>query len=250
MAALMRHLSEFCHAVCSWRRVDRAGRHQSLTSSVRRLVAVHRLRPGRGGSVRARQRQPRLRQVRRRPSGFSGGSQISPATMSALLAAQSQSSTDRHIGADQPVRRAAGPVLADRRQWRRPDHQIGIRKRARRRRHQHRAGRRCVQQARHQWRRLGQPRRIVVGAEGRGRQWHGHHHVAQFGRIERVREHRSRLRSAAAGAERLGTSVTNSDGSTTTSLTYADGSKVTMTSAAAVDGISVGHVILQFRSSR
>ncbi len=73
------------------------------------------------------------------------------------------------IGADQPVGRAAGSVLADRRQWRRPDHQVGIRKRARRRRHQHRAGRQRVQQARHQWRRHCQPQRIVGGVEGQGR---------------------------------------------------------------------------------
>ena len=48
--------------------------------------------------------------------GASGFSQLSPATMSALLAAQS-------IGIDQSVRRAAKPVLADRRQQHRRSRQ-------------------------------------------------------------------------------------------------------------------------------
>ncbi len=85
-------------------------------------------------------------------------------TMSALIAAQSQSGATASAS-DQSVERAAGPVLPDRHQWRRPDHQIGVRKRARRRRHQSRAGRRRLQQARYQWRRHGEFRRIVEGAE-------------------------------------------------------------------------------------
>ena len=43
---------------------------------------------------------------------------------------------DRPLRANQPFGRAEGPVLADRRRWRRQDHQIRIRKGARRRRHQ------------------------------------------------------------------------------------------------------------------
>ena len=93
---------------------------------------------------------------------------ISPQTMSALLDAQSQSSSGvDDIGVHEPLRRAEGPVLADRRRRRRQDQQVGIRKRARRRRHQPRAGRQRLRQARQERRRFGQPRGTGVGAEGR-----------------------------------------------------------------------------------
>ena len=72
------------------------------------------------------------------------------------------------IGVHQPLGRAEGPVRADRCRQRRQDQQIGIRERARRRRHQPEAGRQRVRQARQGRRRLGQPRRNDVGAEGQG----------------------------------------------------------------------------------
>ena len=72
----------------------------------------------------------------------------------------------RQLGSDQPRRCAEGPVFADRRRRRRQDHQIGIRKSARRRRHQPRAGRRCFRKARQKRRRLGQSRRDGIGPEG------------------------------------------------------------------------------------
>ena len=108
-------------------------------------------------------------------TGGAGFTQISPATMSALIAAQGQDSSAHHIGIDhirahRPSRRAERPVLADRWQRRRQDQQGRIRKRARRRRHQPRAGRRRVQQARRQWRRVGHPRRNAESIAGRARQ--------------------------------------------------------------------------------
>ena len=101
-------------------------------------------------------------------AGFGGGvgPQISPDTMSALLAAQGQS-TD--AGSSAPTSRADALkdlFSQDRRRRRRQDHQIGIRKSARRRRHQPRAGRRCIRKARQGRRRLGQSRRDGIGAEG------------------------------------------------------------------------------------
>jgi EF hand domain-containing protein len=64
--------------------------------------------------------------------------------------------------------------------------------------------------------------------KGRGR--HHHHHVAG-GSTGADGSNSDALLQALQGAS--SSSVTNSDGSTTTSVTYADGSKVTMTSPAA-----------------
>ena len=90
-------------------------------------------------------------------------SPISAETMSALLAAQSQSGSSTSA----PTSRSAalGPVRADRRRSRRQDHESGIRCTLRRR-HQYQRGRRRLQQARQGRRRLGEPWRIDVGAEG------------------------------------------------------------------------------------
>ena len=91
--------------------------------------------------------------------GSGGGSQISPETMSALLDAQSQSSAGSANSASrEPLQRAEGSVRADRRRRRRQDHQIGIRRGARRRRHQSGAGRQRVRQARQGRRRRGESR--------------------------------------------------------------------------------------------
>ena len=164
-------------------------------------------------------------------SGAGGFSQISPATMSALLAAQSQSST----GATTSAPTSRSDALKDLFSQLDADgdgqrQQIGIRKRPRRRWHQHRAGRRRVRQTGQERRRFGQPRRNDVGAEGIRRQgvtiinsrW------SRGSATDRVP-----IRCCKRCRVHPARSVTNSDGSTTTSMTYADGSKVTMTSPAA-----------------
>lgn len=71
---------------------------------------------------------------------------------------------------------------------------------------------------------LAEMQKALQGAGGKGGHHH-HHHVASSDG-----SNSDPLLQAVSGAS--STSVTNSDGSTTTSLTYADGSKVTMTSAA------------------
>jgi Ca2+-binding EF-hand superfamily protein len=69
----------------------------------------------------------------------------------------------------------------------------------------------------------------LKGAAGKG---HHHHHIAgSDGSSGTGGSSSDPLLQALSGAS--STSVTNSDGSTTTSVTYADGSKVTMTSPAA-----------------
>ena len=245
------------HVVRPWRRIVRIGRDaiadlvESSSSDSRR-----RLQPGPGNPFDLSGSATPSGSSARRPDPAAFRS-CRRQTMSALLAAQGQSvdgvdHLDIHSStSDQPVRRAAGPVLADRRQRRRRNQQDGIRKRARRRRHQYRAGRQGVQRARQQWRRFGQPRAkcqsALKGAGGKG----GHHHHAHAassgdsavnsadGTSSRpavgFRQQRIEFRSIAAGVGRAhpATSVTNSDGSTTTSMTYADGSKVTMTLPAA-----------------
>ncbi len=72
---------------------------------------------------------------------------------------------------------------------------------------------------------LGEMSSSLKGAGGHG---HHHHHGTSAGATS---GNSDALLQALQGAS--STSVTNSDGSTTTSLTYADGSKVTMTSPAA-----------------
>jgi hypothetical protein len=70
------------------------------------------------------------------------------------------------------------------------------------------------------------PAELLAAMRGKG-----HHRHQQQANGSRDPTESDPLLQASQGAS--STSVTNSDGSTTTSLTYADGSKVTMTSAAA-----------------
>jgi Ca2+-binding EF-hand superfamily protein len=75
---------------------------------------------------------------------------------------------------------------------------------------------------------LGEMSSALKGSKGAG---HHHHHSAASGSSDGAGgSDADPLMQALQGAS--STSVTNSDGSVTTSLTYADGSKVTMTSAA------------------
>jgi Ca2+-binding EF-hand superfamily protein len=72
---------------------------------------------------------------------------------------------------------------------------------------------------------------MASALKGGGKGGHHHHHVASSdGSSDSGGSISDPLMQALSGAS--STSVTNSDGSTTTTLTYADGSKVTMTSAA------------------
>ncbi|MGA9088236.1 MAG: EF-hand domain-containing protein [Bradyrhizobium sp.] len=154
-------------------------------------------------------------------SGSTGFSQISPATMSALLAAQGQSS------AATPA--STSPASAMQSLFSQIDgngdgqitksefeNALG-------------AGGTNLAQADHVFGQLdkngggtvslGELSSALRGSGGHGH--HGHAHIGGSGG--------SGGDPSSAGAS--ATSVTNSNGSTTTSLTYADGSKVTMTSA-------------------
>ena len=112
----------------------------------------HRLQPDRDNAVRHRRRcKPSPRFARSRPERRSVAGDHE-------RAARGAGAIIEFHGFNQPLRRAEGPVLATRRRWRWPGQQIGIRECAGRRRHQRRAGRRCLQQARQEWRRLGQSR--------------------------------------------------------------------------------------------
>jgi Ca2+-binding EF-hand superfamily protein len=72
---------------------------------------------------------------------------------------------------------------------------------------------------------------MASALKGGGKGGHHHHHVASSdGSSDSGGSISDPLMQALSGAS--STSVTNSDGSTTTTLTYADGSKVAMTSAA------------------
>jgi Ca2+-binding EF-hand superfamily protein len=168
----------------------------------------------------------------------SGFSQISPATMSALLAAQSQSST----GSTAPT--SPADALKDLflqidangdGQISKSEFESALG-----------AGGTNLAQADDVFNKLdangdgsvslGEMSSALKGAGGKGHHHHGH--VGGSGGSSSSNAATSAdgansdpLLQELAGAS--STSVTNSDGSTTTSLTYADGSKVTMTSLAA-----------------
>ena len=167
-AATARCLLEFCHVPCFGRCV--VGHRCPQGADVVEVVvrAIHRRQPERQEPVRSIVLEfVRLRSARAPGSG-GGCSQISPETMSALLDAQSQSSTGSATTASKSRSSALKDLFgADRWRRRRQDHQVGIRRRARRRRHQPDEGRQRVRQARQGRRRLGQPQGAGVGAEGR-----------------------------------------------------------------------------------
>ena len=168
-------------------------------------------------------------------SGSNGFSQLSPATMSALLAAQSQSSTGSTTSASNSPSNALkdlfsqldanGDSQVSKSEF---ENALG-------------AGGTNIAQADNVFSKmdnngdglvnLGEMSSALKGGGGH----HHHHHVAsseESGSATGTDGSSSDpLLQALQGAS--STSVTNSDGSTTTSMTYADGSKVTMTSPAA-----------------
>jgi hypothetical protein len=189
-------------------------------------------------------------------SGSGGFSQLSPATMSALLAAQSQSSTGSAISTSTSPSSALQDLLSQldtngdgkisKSEF---ENALG-------------AGGTNLAQADDVFNKLDkngdgsvsldEMSSALQGAGGKGR--HHHHHVASSdGSGDSTGANGSSsgasgsssgtggsssdpLLQALSGAS--STSVTNSDGSTTTSVTYADGSKVTMTSPAATTSSS------------
>jgi Ca2+-binding EF-hand superfamily protein len=155
----------------------------------------------------------------------SGGASISPETMSALLAAQSQSGS----AAPAPISRsdalkdlfaqvdANGDGKITKSEF---ENALG-------------AGGTNLAQADDVFSKLDKdgdgsvsPDEMAAALKG-GKGHHRHHHVASGSGDGTENDP---LMQALQGA--TSTSTTNADGSTTTSLTYADGSKVTMTSAA------------------
>ncbi len=168
------------------------------------------------------------------PSGSGGYSQISPATMSALLAAQSQSTTGSTTSASANPSDALKDLFSQldadgNGQISKSEFEDALG-----------AGGTNIAQADDVFGKLDKDGTGTVsldemssalkGAGGRG--GHHHHHVASSdGSGDASGSSTDPLMQALDGA--TSTSVTNSDGSTTTSVTYADGSKVTMTSAAA-----------------
>jgi hypothetical protein len=154
----------------------------------------------------------------------SGGcSSISPETMSALLAAQSQASTVAPKSREDALKDLFGQIDADgdgkitKKEF---ENALG-------------AGGTNLAQADDVFGKLdkngddsvslGEMSGALKGGHGHH---HGHHHMA-----EGSDDASHPLSQALQGA--TSTTVTNADGSITTSLTYADGSKVTMTSPAA-----------------
>jgi hypothetical protein len=173
-------------------------------------------------------------------SGSSGFSQISPATMSALLAAQSQSSTatttSAPISPSDALKDLFSKLDAD------GDGQISKTEFE----NALGAGGTNIAQADDVFSKMDKngDGSVSLGemssALGMG---HHHHHVASSDGSGADGSSSDPLLQALQGAS--ATSVTNSDGSTTTSMTYADGSKVTMTSPAAKTATSSYNIIEQ-----
>jgi EF-hand domain pair len=177
-----------------------------------------------------------------------GGSQISPATMSALLAAQGQASAGSTTAASSQsgaLKDLFSQIDADsdgKLSKTEFENALG-------------AGGTNVAQADDVFGKMDKDADgsvsldEMMSALKSGKGGHHHHHVAASDGADDT--------SGAAGSSSdplmqalegtSSTSVTNSDGSTTTSLTYADGSKVTMTSAAAasISATSSYHLIEQ-----
>jgi hypothetical protein len=169
-------------------------------------------------------------------STLGGGSQISPATMSALLAAQSQSSAGSTTQAPASQSGALKDLFSQidtngdgRISKSEFENALG-------------AGGTNIAQADDVFSKLDKDGGTVsldemssaLKGSGKGGHHH-HHHIADSGGSSDATgttgSSSDPLLQALDGAS--STRVTNSDGSTTTSLTYADGSKVTMTSPAA-----------------
>jgi Ca2+-binding EF-hand superfamily protein len=159
--------------------------------------------------------------------GFGGSSQLSPVTMSALLAAQSQSSS----ATTTPAATSQSDALKDlfSRLDANGDGQISKSEFE----NALGAGGTNIAQADDVFSKMDSNGdgnisldEMSSALKGSGK---GHHHHHRAGGSDQSAA--DPLLQALDGAS--STSVTNSDGSTTTSLTYADGSKVTMTSPAA-----------------
>jgi hypothetical protein len=160
-------------------------------------------------------------------SGSGGFSPLSPATMSALLAAQSQSST-----AATPAPTDPNAALKDLFSQLDPNHAGKISKSEFE--SALGAGGTNLAQADQVFGKLdkngdGSVTLDELSSALKGKGHHHHSHAA--GSSDSSGASTDPLLQALSGAS--GNSVTNSDGSTTTSITYADGSKVTMTSPAA-----------------
>jgi len=161
--------------------------------------------------------------------GGGGVAQISPATMSALLAAQSQSSTDTTSSA--PMSRA--DALKDLFGQIDGNHDGQITKAELE--DALGAGGTNLKNADDVFDKLdkdgdGSVSLDEMSSALKGGKGHHHHHHAASDASGADGSNADPLTQALQGA--TSTSVTNSDGSVTTSLTYADGSKVTMTSPA------------------
>jgi Ca2+-binding EF-hand superfamily protein len=167
-------------------------------------------------------------------SGSNGFSQLSPATMSALLAAQSQSSTGSTTSASTSPSDALKDLFSQLDtngdgQISKSEFENALG-----------AGGTNIAQADNVFSKMdkngdGSVSLDEMSSALKGGKGHHHHHVASSdgsgSSTGSAGSSSDPLLQALQGAS--STSVTNSDGSTTTSMTYADGSKVTMTSPAA-----------------
>jgi EF-hand domain pair len=179
-------------------------------------------------------------------SGSNGFSQISPATMSALLAAQSQSSTATTTPASTSPSAALQDLFSQLDtngdgQISKSEFENALG-----------AGGTNIAQADDVFSKLDKNGNGSVSLDEltsalKGSNGHHHHHVAgSDGSNDSTSASGSSSGTGGSSSDPLlqalqgasTTSVTNSDGSTTTSMTYADGSKVTMTSPAATTSSS------------
>jgi hypothetical protein len=178
-------------------------------------------------------------------SGSNGFSQISPATMSALLAAQSQSSTATTTSASTSPSAALQDLFSQLDtngdgQISKSEFENALG-----------AGGTNIAQADDVFSKLDKNGNGSVSLDeltsALGSKGHHNHHVAgSDGSSDSTGASGSSSGTGGSSSDPLlqalqgasATSVTNSDGSTTTSMTYADGSKVTMTSPAATTSSS------------
>ena len=110
----MRHLSGFCHADGSWRRIDRTGCAALADVVEIVLSAIDRLQAGSGQSVRCSGERPGFRKFNAAVRARRSFADIAGDHGRAACRAKPDIDGFKHVGLGQPVRLPEGPVLVDR----------------------------------------------------------------------------------------------------------------------------------------